>query len=119
MPIDCKMKLKILLKKYKIYEFDEKEGWWTVSTTCQIIDKWESGAIKWLNWGRGKKKSQKWLWIFISKGNNLIIKELGKTPGKTDEAFKYFCKHDPLYNYAAEIDHEMILSSNHIKYSEK
>lgn len=27
--------------------------------------------------------------------------------GKTDEAFKHFCKHDPLYNYAAEIKHEI------------
>lgn len=68
MPIDCKMKLKILLKKYKIYEFDEKEGWWTVSTTCQIIDKWESGAIKWLNWGRGKKNHKNDYEYLFQKG---------------------------------------------------
>lgn len=32
--------------------------------------------------------------IVISKGNNLIIQGLDKTPGKTDESFKYFSKHD-------------------------
>ena len=32
--------------------------------------------------------------IVISKGNNLIIQGLDKTPGKIDESFKYFSKHD-------------------------
>ena len=58
--------------------------------------------------------------IVISKGNNLIIEGLGKTPGKTNEAFKYFCKHDPLYSYAAVIRHEVKdLPSNHINLSKK
>lgn len=39
--------------------FDEKKCCWTLPTTGHSTDKWESGIIYQLNWGR-EKNAQSW-----------------------------------------------------------